>query len=149
MKPKTNQKALSGIDDIAAAMTRLANRQGTAPECLISDLEERLLGSPDRPANQNINLPSAYVQATDPEHSDSAELVVHVCRIGGYLAKGKEELRIPFNLHDQTAQNTVDRLFDSRQGTFTAIKIGERNYSLDSNLKFDVYSALMDYLAKQ
>jgi hypothetical protein len=148
MKPKLNHDPLSGIDDIAAAMTRLANRQGTAPESLISDLEDRLLGSPDRPAGHDVNRPTAYVGVADPEHPDTAELVMHVCRIGSYLAKGKEELRIPFNLHDQTAQTAVDRLFDSRQGTFTAIKIGERNYSLDSNLKFDVYSALMDYLAR-
>lgn len=147
MKPKASQTPLTCIDDIAAAMSQLANRDGSAPENLISDLEDKLLGSPDKPKPQSTSHPTAYVQQPDLERPDDAVLVVHVCRIGSYLAKGKEELEIPFNYQDQTAQIAVDRLFDSQQGTFTAIKIGQRSYTLDSNLKFDVYTALMDYLA--
>ena len=148
MKPKTTQQQLSGIDDIAAAVTQLANRYGYAPESLISDLEDKVLGSPARPSIELLTHPAAYVDVQDTEHPDSAELVIQVCRIGSYLTKGSEEIRIPFNYHDNTAQSAVDRLFDSKSGTFTAINIGDRNYTVDSNLKFDVYTALMDYLAR-
>ncbi|MEN8178367.1 MAG: hypothetical protein ABFS39_07050 [Pseudomonadota bacterium] len=148
MKPNMTQKQLFGIDDIAAAVTQLADRQGYAPESLISDLEDKVLGCPNRPIDEHSTPATAYVDVPEFEQPDSAVLVIHVCRIGSYLTKGNEEIRIPFNYHDNTAQTAVDRLFDSKPGSFAAINIGSGNYTVDSNLKFDVYTALMDYLAK-
>lgn len=148
MKSRVTQKQLTGIEEIASAVTQLANRHGYAAENLISDLEDELLGSPVRPSLGRSTQATAYVDVPDMEDPYSAELVIHVCRMGSYLTKGNEEIRIPFDYHDNTAQTAVDRLFDSKPGTFTSIEIGDQTCTVDSNLKFDVYNALMAYFAK-
>jgi hypothetical protein len=149
MKSNIAQRPLLGIDDIAAAVNRLATQHGYAPESLISDLENKLLGSLIGASEHRLpHLPSTYVYTPDTGSPDVAVLVIRACRIGSYLTLGNEEIRLAFNLQDNTAQVAVDRLFDSDPDSFTAIKIGKLNYTLDSKLKFDVYTALMEYLSR-
>ena len=136
-------ESLHGIEEITAAVNKLVKRQGLTVEMVISRIEERLfngcMASPD-----TSRPPTAYV---DFNAYGMANLVLHVCQMGGYLAPGREELRILVDHRDNTVQEAVDILFDSNPELPTCIQLGDKFYTFDGLLKFDVYAVLMDYLA--
>ena len=148
MKTGLAETTLFGIDDIADAVTQLANRKGFAPENLITDLEDKVLGSQTRPAQRDVSPSRTFVEVPNIEDTDHAVMVIRACRIGSYLTVGNEEIRVPFSHQDNTVQTAVDRLFDSDPDSFTAITIGQLTYTIDPSLKYEVYNALMNYLAK-
>ncbi len=135
---------LKGIEEIAVEVNKLVQRHGLSAVAVISSIEACLLNGPS-PSNTSSEPPSAYVELNENGH---ANLVLHVCRMGVYLAPGREKLRIPIDYRDNTVQVAVDTLFDSNSGLPTSIRLGDKSYTFDTRLKFDVYAALMDYLAE-
>ena len=142
MKHTNLVESLNGIEEITAAVNKLVQRQGLTAEMVISRIEESLLSS-SMPISDSSQAPLAYV---DFNQYGLANLVLHVCRMGSYLTRGREEFRILIDHRDNTVQQAVDLLFDSNPGTSTSINLGDNIYTFDSLLKFDVYTALMDYL---
>lgn len=142
MKRANSPEPLNGIEEITAAVSKLVKRQGLTPEMVISRIEEHLLNR-TMPLSDSSEPPQVYV---DFDKYGLANLVLHVCRMGGYLTRGREELRILIDHRDNTVQQAVDLLFDSNPGTSTSVHLSDQVYTFDCLLKFDVYTALMDYL---